>query len=100
MADTASEPEGPDNEASSKGEASSSGKAASRGEASSRSEATAKGEANSEDEARRKFREALERKRAKEGDTSNTRRGKETGKIHGVHGPARHRRSFRRKSGG
>jgi hypothetical protein len=88
MAETASEPEGPDNEASSGGDVSSKGKAASRDEA------------NSEDEARRKFREALERKRAKEVDTSHTQHGKETGKIHGVHGPARHRRSFRRKSGG
>ena len=26
--------------------------------------------------------------------------GKDTGKIHGAHGPARQRRSFRRKSGG
>jgi hypothetical protein len=70
MADTASEPEDPENEAS------------------------------PEDEAKRKFREALERKRAKEADTSRAGRGKDTGKIHGVHGPARRRRSFRRKSGG
>ena len=53
-----------------------------------------------EDEARRKFREALERKRAKEADTGRGRGGKDTGKIHGAHGPARQRRSFRRKSGG
>jgi hypothetical protein len=58
-----------------------------------------KGEASPEDEARRKFREALERKRANEADNSRTGRGKDTGKIHGVHGPARRRRSFRRKSG-
>jgi len=88
MADTAPEPEGPDHKSSFKGEASSEGKA------------TSSDEANSEDEARRKFREALERKRAKEAGTSHSSRGKETGKIHGAHGPARHRRSFRRKSGG
>jgi Family of unknown function (DUF5302) len=52
-----------------------------------------------EDEARRKFREALERKRARETGASGTGQGKGTGKIHGAHGPARHRRSFRRKSG-
>jgi uncharacterized protein DUF5302 len=55
--------------------------------------------AKPEDEARRKFREALERKRAKGADASRAPRGKDTGKIHGVHGPARRRRSFRRKSG-
>ena len=100
MADTASEPEGPDHKSSSNGEASSKGEASSEGKASSRGKAASSDEANSEDEARRKFREALERKRAKEVGTSHASRGKETGKIHGAHGPARHRRSFRRKSGG
>ena len=47
-----------------------------------------------------KMREALERKRAKEAGTGRGRGGKDTGKIHGAHGPARQRRSFRRKSGG
>jgi hypothetical protein len=56
-------------------------------------------EASPEDEVKRKFREALERKRAKEADTSRAGRGKDTGKIHGAHGPARKRREFRRKSG-
>ena len=70
MADTASGPEGPE------------------------------GEASPEDEAKRKFREALERKRAREADTSRAYGGKDTGKIHGAHGPARRRRLFRRKSGG
>ena len=55
--------------------------------------------AGPEDEARRKFREALERKRTRDAETSGTGQGKGTGKIHGAHGPARHRRSFRRKSG-
>jgi Family of unknown function (DUF5302) len=53
-----------------------------------------------EDEAKRKFREALDRKQAKEAGTGQARRGPDTGKIHGAHGPARRRRSFRRKSGG
>ncbi|HEV3290219.1 MAG TPA: DUF5302 domain-containing protein [Streptosporangiaceae bacterium] len=61
--------------------------------------AGADGEAGPEDEAKRKFREALERKRAREADTSGAGPGQGTGKIHGAHGPARHRRSFRRKSG-
>ena len=52
-----------------------------------------------DDEARRKFREALERKRAREAGASGTGQGKGAGKIHGAQGPARHRRSFRRKSG-
>jgi hypothetical protein len=54
----------------------------------------------SEDETRRKFREALERKRARQADTNMVRGGKEPGKVHSAHGPARNRRSFRRKSGG
>jgi hypothetical protein len=58
------------------------------------------GDASSEDEVKRKFREALDRKRAKEADPGAAHRGKDTGKIHGAHGPARRRRSFRRKSGG
>jgi hypothetical protein len=48
----------------------------------------------------RKFREALERKRAKEVGSGRGRSGQDTGKIHGAHGPAGQKRSFRRKSGG
>ena len=81
MADTASEPDDPE------------------AGTNSRDGAGLKGEASPEDEARRKFREALERKRTKEADSSRAGRGKDTGKIHGAHGPARRRRSFRRKSG-
>lgn len=53
----------------------------------------------SRDEARRKFREALDRKRATEADTDGGRAGTKTGPVHSAHGPARNRRSFRRKSG-
>jgi Family of unknown function (DUF5302) len=50
-------------------------------------------------EVKRKFREALERKR--EAHASATAEGAHgTGKVHGAHGPAASRRSFRRKSGG
>ncbi len=53
-----------------------------------------------EDEARRKFREALERKRAREAGTAGGLAGNNTGKVHGAHGPASTRRSFRRRGGG
>jgi hypothetical protein len=51
------------------------------------------------DEARRKFREALDRKRAREADADGGRGGMDAGQVHGTHGPARSRRTFRRKSG-
>jgi hypothetical protein len=49
------------------------------------------------DEMKRKFREALERKRSGHGSAEGV---DHTGKVHGAHGPAASRRSFRRKSGG
>jgi uncharacterized protein DUF5302 len=55
---------------------------------------------SSEDEIKRKFREALDRKRGKEAEANTARMGKDAGKIRGNHGPVRNRRSFRRKSGG
>ena len=51
------------------------------------------------DEMKRKFRAALDRKRG-EHATANADGTQETGKVHGSHGPAASRRSFRRKSGG
>jgi hypothetical protein len=50
------------------------------------------------DEVKRKFREALDRKRDvhAEGSASG---GRDQSKIHDAHGPARSRRDFRRKSG-
>ena len=48
-------------------------------------------------EVKRKFREALERKR---GTHARAEGADHTGKVHGSHGPAASRRSFRRKSGG
>jgi hypothetical protein len=48
------------------------------------------------DEVKRKFREALERKR---GAHASAEGADHTGKLHGAHGPAASRRSFRRKSG-
>ncbi len=52
------------------------------------------------EDVKRKFREALERKRGPQADASADGAGPDTGKVHGVHGPAGSRRSFRRKSGG
>jgi Family of unknown function (DUF5302) len=50
------------------------------------------------DDMKRKFRQALERKRsAQTGANAEDAHG--TGKVHGSHGPASVRRSFRRKSG-
>ena len=57
-------------------------------------------EGSGEEESKRKFREALERKRAMQADGNATRGGKDAGKVHGARGLARNRRSFRRKTGG
>jgi hypothetical protein len=50
-------------------------------------------------EVKRKFREALERKRAAHAAAGAEGSAPGTGKVHGAHGPAASRRSFRRKSG-
>lgn len=51
------------------------------------------------DDVKRKFREALDRKRQQHahGNADGTQ---DTGKVQHAHGPASSRRSFRRKSGG
>ncbi|GAA1011291.1 DUF5302 domain-containing protein [Acrocarpospora pleiomorpha] len=53
-----------------------------------------------EDELKRKFREALERKRQTQADRNAKGGGKGSSKIHGTHGVVGGKRSFRRKSGG
>ena len=53
-----------------------------------------------ENEERGKFREALERKRAKEAGTAGGPGGSDVGRVQGTHGPASTRRSFRRRGGG
>ncbi|MER6830304.1 DUF5302 domain-containing protein [Streptosporangium sp. NPDC000563] len=58
------------------------------------------GSESSDDELKRKFREALERKRLAQADAGSGGKGKNSSKIHGAHGPAAAKRSFRRKSGG
>jgi Family of unknown function (DUF5302) len=49
---------------------------------------------------KRKFQEALARKRNAQGGAGAGTTGPDPSKIHGAHGPAASRRSFRRKSGG
>ena len=49
------------------------------------------------DELKRKFREALDRKRDNHASAEGAH---DSSKVHGSHGPAVSRRSFRRKSGG
>jgi hypothetical protein len=56
-------------------------------------------EQNTEDEVKRRFREALERKQAKNAAVNESVSGNDPSKMHSAHGPAASRRSFRRKSG-
>ncbi|WP_277035528.1 DUF5302 domain-containing protein [Actinacidiphila oryziradicis] len=53
-----------------------------------------------EDDVKRKFREALERKRGLKAGTASGGTGPDRTKIHGAHGRAGGAREFRRKSGG
>jgi uncharacterized protein DUF5302 len=52
-----------------------------------------------EDDAKRKFREALERKRGQQAAKKGEGKGKDSSRLHGAHGPAKSQRQFRRKSG-
>ncbi|MFG2794852.1 DUF5302 domain-containing protein [Streptomyces sp. NPDC048419] len=49
---------------------------------------------------KRKFREALARKRGVQADAAESAGNPEASKIRNAHGPAASQRSFRRKSGG
>ncbi|MFJ5731615.1 DUF5302 domain-containing protein [Streptomyces paradoxus] len=49
---------------------------------------------------KRKFREALARKRGMQADAADLAANPHASKVRGAHGPAAHQRSFRRKSGG
>lgn len=51
------------------------------------------------DEMKRKFRAALDRKKEQHA-AAGADGAEKSGKVHGAHGPASTRRSFRRKSGG
>ena len=52
------------------------------------------------DEIKRKFRKALERKRAGQAGGNAARGGQDAGKVHGTQGPAGNKRPFRRRTGG
>jgi hypothetical protein len=60
--------------------------------------ATEDGEKPELDDVKRKFREALDRKKQFHSEGQG-KGGHESGKVNGAHGPAASRRSFRRKSG-
>lgn len=53
-----------------------------------------------QDDLKRKFREALDRKRGLRADGTGGNGKQDGSKIRGAHGPAASQRSFRRKSGG
>jgi hypothetical protein len=53
-----------------------------------------------QDDLKRKFREALARKRGMQADAADLAVNTNTSKVRGAHGPAANQRSFRRKSGG
>ncbi|MEU3793834.1 DUF5302 domain-containing protein [Streptomyces fructofermentans] len=57
-------------------------------------------ENDGQDDLKRKFREALARKRGMQADAADLGANSNKSKIHGAHGPAASQRSFRRKSGG
>jgi Family of unknown function (DUF5302) len=82
-----------------RGTPASSARAAGPGSATNPARAAEQDSAETEfDELKRKFREALDRKRVGHA-SANAEGAQDTGKVHGSHGPATSRRSFRRKSG-
>jgi Family of unknown function (DUF5302) len=99
MADKAAKPESPGDKVNSAKELDLPDRVTAAEQAKSRHSAGEPDTATSGDDVQPKFREALERKRAREAGATGTPRGKDAGKVHGAHGPARNRRSFRRKSG-
>ncbi|GAA0489002.1 DUF5302 domain-containing protein [Streptomyces stramineus] len=56
-------------------------------------------ENDSAEDVKRKFREALDRKRGQSAEGGSGGQGRDGSKIHGTHGKAGGQRSFRRKSG-
>jgi len=56
--------------------------------------------AQPDEDLKRRFKEALDRKRGRQADQAGgDGDGKDSGRIHHTHGPAHSKRSFRRKSG-
>jgi hypothetical protein len=63
--------------------------------------ATSGDPAEAKDDVKRRFREALDRKRGRSADAAATGESGDHAKVHGgAHGPAAQQRQFRRKSGG
>jgi len=52
------------------------------------------------EDVKRQFREALERKHGREAEAGAAGDDRDPSKVHGAHGPAQNKRTFRRKSGG
>ena len=99
MADKAAEPERSGGMASRGKKPGSPDRSRPAGQAGPGDSAGGPGKATSADEVQSQVREALERKRAREAGTAGAPGRQDAGKIHSAHGPARNRRSFRRKSG-
>jgi Family of unknown function (DUF5302) len=99
MADKAAGPERSGDMASREKKPGSPDRAAPAGQAEPGDSAGRRDKATSADPVQPQFREALERKRAREAGTVGAPGRQDAGKIHSAHGPARNRRSFRRKSG-
>jgi hypothetical protein len=99
MAKKAAGPERPADKASPGGKPGARDRDGDAGQAEARDGACQPDNPASADESRSGFREALERKRAREAGAVGAPQGKDAGKVHGTRGPAASRRSFRRKSG-
>ena len=99
MAGKAAEPERSGDMASHEEKPGSPDRASPAGQAEPGDSAGRRDKATSADEVQSQFREALERKRAKEAGATGAPGRQDSGRIHSAHGPARNRRSFRRKSG-
>jgi hypothetical protein len=100
MADKAAGPESPGREKANPGKKpGSADQATAAGQAKHHDGAGQQDKATGQDEVQTKFREALERKHAREAGTAGAPRGNDAGKIRSAHGPAGNRRPFRRKSG-
>ncbi|MGW4438437.1 DUF5302 domain-containing protein [Streptomyces sp. NPDC004596] len=61
---------------------------------------TSPGAPDTDGDLKRKFREALARKRGAQPDAADAAAGPNASKVRATHGPATSQRSFRRKSGG
>jgi len=56
-------------------------------------------DATPQDEVKRRFKEALDRKRGVQAEGTGAGAGNDRSKVHGVHGKVGGQKSFRRKSG-